>query len=325
MRKQEQILILGNGRIARAAAYYFKKNKIGRISFLSADKEAAACGLLVGALPGALGERGLALALKYRKNLLDISDLDPPFYLAKKKEIEQAGITVIPGCGFSPGLVNFILGRELSLNNKLREIEVKAGSLSPKKYFFPFLWCFEDLVLEHQIPSSQIISGKKLKFAPFAGYQKEKFFGLEAESYFCASGFENILGKTGVENFKCRVVRPSGFMHFFNFLKSYSLLQAKELLEAKKEDNFTLSEITISTGKKKIRWLLKSFSRKIEALNSMQKITASVPAVIGRLLLENKIKSKGILFMEELGRDKFLFNALLSGIKKEGVAVRRNG
>lgn len=316
--------ILGNGRIARAAAYYLKKNKTGRVRFLARAKDAAGCDLLIGALAGELGQQGLSLALKYKKNLLDISDIDPPFYLAKANQIKKAQITVIPGCGFSPGLVNFILGREISLAGKIKEIEVKAGSLSPKKYFFPFLWCFEDLILEHRIPSLQVISGKKVKLPAFAGYRREKFFGIEAESYFCASGFENIFEKARPRNFSCRVVRPLGFMNFLNFLKNYDLMRMKEILEAKKEDNFTLAEITISAADKKIRWLLKSFSRKIEPLNSMQKITASVPAVTGKLLLEGRIKEKGLLFMEELGKDKALFGALLSGIKKEGIILNRN-
>ena len=116
--------------------------------------------LLIGALPGEVGEKGLRLALKYKKDLIDISDLEPEFYLKKKGDIEREKIMVIPGCGFCPGLVNFILGWERINQEKIREIEIKAGTLSPKKFFFPFLWCFEDSILEHQIPSWQIVDGK---------------------------------------------------------------------------------------------------------------------------------------------------------------------
>ena len=210
-----KVLILGQGRIAGAVAYYLKQNNPAwTVSYLSSDREVRNADILIGALAGALGEKGLSLALKYKVNLIDISDIDPPFYLRRKKEIEKAGITVIPGCGFSPGLVNFILGREFSRLEGIKEIEIKAGSLSPRKLFFPFLWCFEDLVLEHQIPSWQMFSGKKKKFPAFAGYKKEEFFGIEAESYYCASGFENILDKAKLNNFSCRVVRPLGFSEF---------------------------------------------------------------------------------------------------------------
>lgn len=328
-RSKSGIVILGNGRIARAISCYLKKNRPGyKVTLLTkGGNEVKECALIIGALAGSLGRDCLKLALRYKKNLIDVSDLDPEFYLERKARIEKSGITVIAGCGFSPGLVNLILGKELFLNPGIQEIEVKAGSLSPNKHFFPFLWCFEDLILEHQIPSWQILKGKKKKFPPFAGYRKEKFFGIEAESYLCASGFENLLEKPELKSFQCRVVRPEGFMTFFNFLqnqgflKKENLMLSKKILEAPKEDNFTLSEIILLTKSKKILWRLKSHSRKEEKLNSMQKITASVPALTAKILLDNKIKQSGLVFMEDLGRDKLIFDSVLSGLRREGIMI----
>lgn len=326
------IVILGNGRIARAISCYLKKNRTAdKITLLTnADKEVKECALIIGALAGSLGQDCLKLALRHKKPLIDVSDLDAEFYLERKTRIEESGITVIAGCGFSPGLVNLILGKELSTRFNIREIEIKAGSLSPKKYFFPFLWCFEDLILEHQIPSRQIINGKKKKLAPFAGYQKEEFFGIKAESYLCASGFENLLDNPKLKSFRCRVVRPEGFMTFFNFLRNHGFLNkenlqlSKKILEAPKEDNFTLCEIIVSAKSQKTIWHLKSYADKREKLNSMQKITASVPALIAKLFLEKKIKQSGLVFMEDLGRDKLIFDSVLSGLRREGIAIIKN-
>ena len=331
-RSKSGIVILGNGRIARAISCYLKKNRPGyKVTLLTkGGNEIKECALIIGALAGSLGQDCLKLALRYKKPLIDVSDLDAEFYLKRKTRIEKSGITVIAGCGFSPGLINLILGKEFSRYPDIREIEVKAGSLSPNKSFFPFLWCFEDLILEHQIPSRQIIKGKKKKLPPFAGFQKEKFFGIEAESYLCASGFENLLEKPELKSFQCRVVRPDGFMTFFNFLqnqgflKKENLMLSKKILETRKEDNFTLSEIVLLTKNKKIIWRLKSHSRKEEKLNSMQKITAVVPALIAKKLLDNEIKPSGLVFMEDLGRNKLIFDSVLSGLRKEGIAIVRN-
>lgn len=327
-----RIVILGNGRIARAISYYLGKNIPGRQAILLAKytDEIKGCDLIIGALAGGLGQDCLKLALRHKKPLIDVSDLDAEFYLERKTRIEKSGITVIAGCGFSPGLVNLILGKELSTRSDILGIEIKAGSLSPKKHFFPFLWCFEDLVLEHQISSRQIINGKKKKLAPFAGYQKEEFFGIRAESYLCASGFENLLDNPKLKNFQCRVVRPEGFMAFFNFLKNQgflnkeNLMLSKKVLEAPKENNFTLCDVTISAKSQRITWHLKSYSNKGEKLNSMQKITASVPALTAKLLLEKKIKQTGLVFMENLGRDKLIFGSVLSGLRKEGIAISKH-
>ncbi len=321
--------ILGDGRIARAVAFFFNTIPGCRAALLSSDVQARGCDLLVGALAGDLGEKCLALALRYTKNLIDISDVDPPYYLKHKKKIAARGITVIPGCGFSPGLTNFILGSEFALLQNRPSVTVKAGSLSKKREYYPFLWCFEDLILEHHLPSWQVVSGKKKKFPAFAGYQKESFFGVDSESYYCASGFENVLDNVRVRDFACRVVRPAGFKQFFYFLKNYGFFEnknmpfAKKALEARLEDNITLGEISIKTKDKTIVWLMKAAAQKTERLNSMQKITASVPVVVGTLLLQGMFSGRGLMFMEELGREKRWKIALFSGIKRFGVTVTR--
>ena len=87
------------------------------------------------------------------------------------------------------------------------------------------------------------------------------------------------------------------------------------MVEANAEDNITLAQINISAKDKKVRWTLKASSKKNEALNSMQKITASAPAAMAGFLAAGRIKKAGLLFMEDIGRDETIFNNLLSAIK----------
>ena len=54
----------------------------------------------------------------------------------------------------------------------------------------------------------------------------------------------------------------------------------------------------------------------------MQKITGLVPVVILRLILEKKIKSSGLLLMEEIGKEKRLFQRVLKELKKEAITIR---
>ena len=329
--KKLKIVILGDGRIGRAAEFFLKKYILGaEVSFLKRDSQAKDCALLIGALPGELGEKCLKLALRYKKNLVDISDVDPPFYLRQRRQIERAGITVIPECGFSPGLVNFLIGRELSVLKRFDSVEVKAGSLSKKKNHFPFLWCFEDLILEHRIPSWQLLGGKKKKFPPFSGLREERFSGIDAETYLCASGFEHLLSLSKADDFTCRVIRPRGFKDFFGFLDNHGFLKeeffasTKGMLEAASEDNFTLGEINITSRGLRLTWQISSFSRKGETLNSMQKITASVPAIAAKWIMQGRLSKGGLCFMEDLGQDKNNFNLLLLEIKKFGVILKRH-
>lgn len=329
MKRKAKILVLGNGRIGMAIAYYLKKKNLGNVAFLSKANDAKHCDLLIGALPGDLGERCLAVALRYKKNLIDVSDVDPPFYIKEKTRIERSGVTVIPGCGFSPGLINCILGEAFASGDEVDSVVIKAGSLSRKKYYFPFLWCFEDLILGHRLASWQRIAAHKKKFPPFAGYQEESYFGIAAESYYCASGFENLLGAHRIKNFIYRVIRPKGFMGFFNFLENQGFLcaghmqAAKQIAESHRQDNFTFAEINLATKHKTVSWLMKSFSRKNEKLNSMQKITASVPAAVAHFLLGKHLSSQGLIFMEELGQQPSFFAGLLGCLRTEGIALTK--
>lgn len=318
MNKGYKVLILGNGRIGRAVLHYLKNEPlIERAAFLSREGEAKKCDLLIGALPGDLGEQPLRLAFRYRKNLIDISDVEPQVYAKKNREAIKSGITLIPCCGFCPGLINFILGRELAGEKDIKAIEIKAGTLSWQKDYFPFLWCFEDLVLEHRIPSWQILCGRVKKFPPFAGYRRERFFGIEAESYFAQSGFENMMQGIAVENFSFRVLRPLGFKGFFGFLESEGFLKkdrlavTKGIVEENVKENITLAAIDIKSPAGRTAWLMKSVSGPKEKLNSMQKITAITPVAMAKALLSGRIKERGVLFPEVLGRDSFLFKEIL--------------
>lgn len=331
MAKGYQVSILGDGRIGQAVRYYFKKTPgIGKAEFLSDERSLKESHLLIGALPGELGEKGLKLALKYRVPFLDISDIDPPFYLRQRKLISQKKILVMPGCGLCPGIVNFLLAQEIrALPGQVQEVEILAGSLSDRDHYFPFLWCFEDLINEHRIPSFQIISGEKRKFAPFAGYREEVYDGIQAESYYCASGFENILDHVNVKTLVCRVVRPRGFREFFLFLEGMGYLErenflvSKEILEKRKESNYTLAEVRVRTRKEKVAWILKSHAHCAAPLNSMQMITASVAVTMGQLFLEKRIPQAGLVFLEDLCADQAVLPALMKGLKARGVSVTR--
>ncbi|MDD5669094.1 MAG: saccharopine dehydrogenase C-terminal domain-containing protein [Candidatus Omnitrophica bacterium] len=326
-----RIRIIGSGRISKALLVYFKKFGLGNeTAFLTDESQIRSCDVLVGVLPGGLGEKSLKLALRYGKDLIDLSDLDTDFYLQNKAAAERKKIKVIPGCGFCPGLVNLILGREIAVNSAIKEIEVKAGSLSPKRFYFPFLWCFEDLVLEFLLPSWQKIRGRKVNFPPFGGYREEIICGISSETYYAQSGFENLTRDLKIPTFTYRNIRPLGFSHMFRYLHNYgmfekeSLAVTKNLLERKTEDNVSLAEITIgASGNTKICWQIRSFSGKNENLNSMQKITALFTATMARMLLEGRIQGQGMLFCETVGKDEKLFNDVLRILRKEGIVITR--
>lgn len=317
-----RILILGKGSVGGAVFYYLKKLRATKkVAFFSNEKEIKNFDILIGALPSAWAQKGLKLALKYKKDLIDISTVAIPFYLKHKKEILKKGIRVIPGCGFSPGLVNLIAGFESQNFEKINNIEIAAGTL-PKNvnFFFPFTWCFEDLIEEH-------LEG-------FSGYKKERLKEVgEFESYFIEEWNSLLYTLFKSKNISFRVIRPVGFFHFFQYLKNYGFFKkenialTKKMLTKEKKDNVTLGLIKISgiyqQKKKEVVWKLFSEAKQTDKLNSMQKITALVPAIILGFISQDKIKNSGILFVEEMAKDKELFQEILAKLKKEGILIKK--
>ena len=327
-----RVLILGKGSVGRAVFYYLKKLRATKkVAFFSNEKEIKNFDILIGALPSAWAQKGLKLALKYKKDLIDISTVAIPFYLKHKKEILKKGIRVIPGCGFSPGLVNLIAGFESQNFEKINNIEIAAGTLPENvNFFFPFTWCFEDLIEEH-------LEG-------FSGYKKEKLKEAgEFESYFIEEWNSLLYTLFKSKNISFRVIRPVGFSHFFQYLKNYGFFKkenialTKKILTKEKKDNVTLALIKISgirprlrqgfggqvKKKKEVVWKLLSEAKQTEKLNSMQKITALVPVIILGFISQDKIKNSGILFVEEIAKDKELFQEILAKLKKEGILIKK--
>ncbi|MDD5145580.1 MAG: saccharopine dehydrogenase C-terminal domain-containing protein [Candidatus Pacebacteria bacterium] len=336
MEKDFKVLILGKGRIGRAVLFYLKKLKTAKkVVVLGSEKEIKNCDLLISALPGSAGEKGLKLALEYKKDLIDVSVLPIPFYMKFKNAILKKGIMVIPGCGFSPGLVNLIIGAEAKKFQRINKIEIEAGTLPQNSQFvFPFTWCFEDLIEEHLDESAVIKNGKKITLPAFFGYRKDELKEVgEFESYFFEE-WTSLSYSFKVKDLVFRVIRPIGFLYFIQFLKSYGFFEkenfafTKKLLTARQTDNVTLAKVSVfgisQKKKQEVLWKIFSFSKKKEILNSMQKITGIIPAVITNFINENKIQNKGILFMEEIGKDDGLFREILKELEKEkGLIVQK--
>lgn len=333
MEKAFKVLILGKGKIGEAIAYYLKKVKtVEKITFFDKGKNVKDFDILIGALPSEVGDKGLKMALKYKKDLIDISDVSTSFYLKNKKEILKKGIRVIPGCGISPGLVNLISGHGSVFFDKIDNIEIGAGTLcGEKKFFFPATWCFEDLIEEHFYGATIVRNGKKIKLPPFAGYKTNNLKGVgDFESYF-AQEWSSLFYTLKVKNISFRVIRPVGFFHFFQFFKNYGFLErknlafAKKIITKKKKDNLTLAYVKIAGIRKRKKresfWQVSSFSKATEKMNSMQKITALVSVVIFKLLSENEIKNKGLIFLENLARDKSLFKKIVKELRGDEIKI----
>lgn len=323
--------ILGQGRIAQAIRQLSGQTTpdlvLGR-DVLPGGMPEHDTDLIINTLPGSMGEQGLDMALVQKKHLVDLADLDDVFYLDRKAAIDRAGILVIPGCGFCPGLINFILGYELGIRGgDISTVEVKAGSLSPHPFYFPFLWCFEDQIPEFTLPSIQIIDGTPGKFPAFADLREEILWGIKAETYLGQSGFEHFAMDSRIRNFTYRNIRPRGFRIFFQYLFTHGcfeedlLATSKALLESKRLDNASVSEIRIIRQRVRKIWQIKSQADRHDSLNSMQTLTGLFALEILNGVIKGEILPEGLIFCQNLGRNEKRFNRVINGLRNRDIEI----
>ncbi|MCA9690867.1 MAG: hypothetical protein KC636_14770 [Myxococcales bacterium] len=283
--------------------------------------------LLVGTYAGGLGPVALERAIEARVDLLDLADIETHVYDERRAAVERRGIAVYPAAGFCPGLVNVLLQRELARGGVAR-IEVLAGTLAPVPNYFPFLWCFEDMVLEFDGPSVQVQGGVERTFPPFAGQREETLFGVAAESYLAQSGFEQLTRRAGLTDFTYRNLRPAGFRTFFEFLRAHGAFEpdviavTKALLERRLHENISLAQITVE-GAQRRRWLVSARARSDAPLNSMQRITAACAAAFVTRL-RSIDRRPGVHWPEEFGTDEPSLHSLLSTVQQLGVSIELN-
>lgn len=321
----KRVFQMGEGRIFEAIKFYLR-GFANDVSLVSSVKDAD---VIINTLPGNKdGHKGLEWALEYQKDFLDVADLEPEFYTENRDAIRAANIVVVPGCGFCPGIVNFLIGREISVA-QCENIEVMVGTISQIAHFFPHLWCFEDMMLEFLNCSTQVENGVVVEHPAFAAYREECFYDIAAESYYCQSGFENLAAQSQIKNFTYRNIRPRGYKDFFLFLHQHGLLSAenlmttKELLEKRQDHNLSLACIRILQQKDMVVWDVMAESQKHDQLNSIQKITALFSVYILQFIIECGM-APGLYFVEELGKNAAIFDSVLCGMRKEGIQLSRS-
>ena len=321
-----KIAILGDGRVAQAIQYLAAQNSWCELQiFMEPLDHLQSYDVILGALPGCMGRYSLAAALASQRSLVDRADVETAVYEEHENAIETAGISVIPGAGFCPGLVNWLIGHELA-TQQVREVEVMAGSLSSTRNYFPFLSCFEDMAGDFDRSSFQKVNDIESMLPPWAGYREESIGGIAAESYLGASGFENLMRDSGVPTFTFRHLRPRGFQSFFQFLHSYgafdlsNLAQTKELLEDRLEDNVSLARIRVASDTHVRTWEIQSSTNADSPLSSMQLVTGAFALEMLRLAASGTTQP-GLIWCEGLAQQTSLTSEIVENLRGYGVTI----
>lgn len=338
----KRLLILGSGLMGHALVEILSSYDKVKVDAFSNDKEQlkrlnvnSICGditnldenflkrydLIIGALPSKISLAAMKKIIKAKKNMIDVSEAEAQEYLKLADEAVNAQLTIIPECGLSPGLMNFLIGYESTQFDELDNIEIKAGTLAENP--FPVTWCPEDLAEEYVWPARIVRGGKIKELKPLSDKKEELLPRIGGVETFYLDGLGSLLQTIKAENMSYRGIRPLGFVAVTEQLSLEGLTKLAYESQHKLDHNTTAMFIDLYGKKEKkarsSHWQL--FAESDEEFNSMQRAVASVALTFIRAYLEGKISEKGMLLMEKLGKQQPLVKKVLSSLKEQGIEI----
>ncbi len=298
-----------------------------------------------GALPGRLGMKVIKEACKAGVDLVDNSFMEEDFY-SLDNDARKAGISVVPDAGVAPGLSNAIVGRIAADYDFLENVDIKVGGLPEKnippigyKVVFSPMDTLDEFTRKVQI----IKNGRVVETEPGDGL--EYFFVKELGSLeaFYTNGLRSLIRNIKANNMAEKTVRYRGHLEKMKFLRDLGLLDEsgiqvgdreivpKEVLASLFLKNLSFPEvkdvlymeIRVTPPNSKEEIVYRVFDREDSktGFTAMTRTTGFTNAAFTRLVLNGKVKERGIVAPEVVSRDKNNFSDVIEFLGRHGVSV----
>ena len=300
--------------------------------------------LAVNCLPGFMGFEMLKKIIQCKVSCVDISFM-PENCLELSEFALENNCLVIPDAGVAPGLSNLIIGNIVA-NNKIEEIQTMVGGLPKKKnppwnYKAPFSPI--DVIEEYTRPARIRINGKTEVREALSKKQRLEVEGIGELEAFLTDGLRTLLDSKGslseVPNLMEFTIRYPGHCDlirkmisdgkFSNEIVKGKKITRKEetsgkLFESwkleKGEEEFTFMLIlAVSSEGNEISYTI--YDEFTEGATSMARTTGLTACAFSRLVLENKIKEKGVICPETLGMNNIFYDYVLNYLRDRGILI----
>jgi lysine 6-dehydrogenase len=294
----------------------------------------------------------LEAAIEAKVNVVDLAGGGYPQEGEMYSKVLKAGITVIPGCGVDPGLIDILSGQAMSKMDVVEDVMFACGGLPkdpkpPLDYKIVFGGTRMP-VRPGKVP--MIVDGKMVELDRYSEVESIFVEGLEPMEAFL-DGFPSSLLKLslekGVRNFRGKTVRYSGYVEKIMFLNDLGLISEKPVDYEGKEVVprelfhkviYPLVKFDTAAGDRDITVLLvrvegKKGSSDISVsydmvdfydeesqTTSMARTTGYTAAIVARMLGRGAIKEKGIQWPVRVIKGP-LFEELLRKLRDRGVEV----
>ncbi|HJL71430.1 MAG: saccharopine dehydrogenase C-terminal domain-containing protein [Candidatus Poseidoniia archaeon] len=300
--------------------------------------------LAVNCLPGFMGFEMLKKIIQCKVSCVDISFM-PENCLELSEFALENNCLVIPDAGVAPGLSNLIIGNIVA-NNKIEEIQTMVGGLPKKKnppwnYKAPFSPI--DVIEEYTRPARIRINGKTEVREALSKKLRLEVEGIGELEAFLTDGLRTLLDSKGslseVPNLMEFTIRYPGHCDLIRKMisdgkfsnanvkgkkitrkeeTSGELFESWKLEEGEEEFTFMLILAVPSEGNEISYTIYDEFT---EGATSMARTTGLTACAFSRLVLENKIKEKGVICPETLGMNNIFYDYVLNYLRDRGILI----
>lgn len=278
--------------------------------------------LIVNSLPAKIGKLGILSAISSKVNMVDISFIEENIY-DFENEIKSANITLIPDCGVAPGLSNLCVGDALRKLGKIKNINIYVGGI-PIEPIPPLNLCVtfnsSDLLSEYKRKVTIIENNKRKIVEPLTGIEEIKFLENNYECFY-TDGLRSLIKNIECENMIEKTIRYIGHADWIKRKNESELLKILDEYSKLNIKDKILFRVIASNENKKITYEMIDYYDEKNKTTAMTRTTGYTAVVIGKLLLENKIHSKGLIAPEKLGEDENVFKCVLDELEKFDIKI----
>jgi lysine 6-dehydrogenase len=307
--------------------------------------------LVLSAVPGWMGFDVLKTIIESGKNAVDIAFFpeDPGLLdkLAKDK-----GVTVVTDCGVAPGMSNILtLYSEYQLDSVKSSVTWVGGLPKEPDNFWEYRAVFSpaDVIEEYVRPARMKINGEQVIREPLTDIEPIEFEGFDNLECFNSDGARTLLKNSKADTVVEKTVRYRGYAEKISVLKESGFFGNDPILVSGKkisplefttamlfpqwqqkpgDRDVTLMRVEVegllNDRRRMFRWELIDHYDEKSGVHSMARTTGYTATVVLNLLAEGRIKEKGVLAPELLGKDEQLVRDILDGLAERGVKYELN-
>lgn len=302
--------------------------------------------LVIGAVPGYLGQETLRTVIEMGRPVVDISFFgQDPFELDDLAQ--RLGVIAVVDCGVAPGLSNMILGYHAS-RDTVTSFRCLVGGL-PVKRVLP--WQYKapfspiDVLEEYTRPARLVENGRIVTRPALSDAELVDFEPVGTLEAFNTDGLRSLLvTMPQVPNMVEKTLRYPGHIEHVRVLQDAGFFSADPIrirgvevrpidltaallipqwrLESA-EPEFTLMEAVVRTKDRTVTYRLYDTTDEETGFSSMARTTGYTATAAARLILRGQFTRKGICPPEYVSAAPGCFDSVLSDLAARQVRVER--